>query len=373
MKFSVDSDDLRSATAHLRSIVTRGHPTPILSNIRIEAQEDKVQLRSTDLQLEMNFTLDSNTSEVGATTVSANILGDIAQRLPPKIPVEFTFQEDESKINIVAGATDCDLVTLSDKDFPEMASSENEITFNVESKVLFRLFDMTKHSVGAESARKYLQGVFLHHIETDKGNFLRCVSSDGYRLTQVDSPAPPKSDKFPPMIIPHKAVLEVIKLIKIAPQKIEISASEKKVRFSTPTMTFSSRLINSDFPTYNHLIPDPAGIRMVVDAESCLNALSRLSPVVISHNESAVAIVVSDDNLHMTVNARNLGTIQENLQVAFSSDETKIKFRHSHMLGVFTQLNEGKVSVEFQKTPNATRFTLDSDENALFILMPIRG
>lgn len=371
MKFSVNSDDLRVATNHARSIVLRGHSSPVLANILIEADENSVVFRVTDLQVEMEINLDAKVSEQGAATVSANILGELSQRLSTGIAVEFTYDQISEKIRILAGATDGDLLTLPVDDFPSKMQSEEEISFSVESKVLHRLFEMTKHSVSDESPRKYLQGVFLHGVDLEGGKFLRCVSSDGFQLSRVDAIAPLGCENIPNMLVPLKAVQEVIKMLKNAPETVQISASASKITFSTPTITFSSRLINAEFPNYNKLIPELAGIRMVIDADTCLSALGRMLAV-IPREGSAVSMEIANDNLNLSVSSPNSGTIQENIPVAFPHEKLKIKFSHAHMMGMFSLLSNCKVNVDFQSTPGATRFATDSDLNALFIVMPIR-
>ena len=372
MKFSVDADELRLATSHARSTVARGHAAPILANVLIEAAGGKAKFRATDIQVELEVSLDANVAEPGGTTVSANVLNDLARRLPPGIPVEFSFDGTKEKLQINSGPTDCSLLTLPKDDFPSMAQSDYDVTFSVEAKILHRLFDMSKLSVAPDSPRKYLQGVCFHVVgEGEDEKILRCVSSDGFQMSRIDAKAPRGCEEMNATIVPQKAVLEVIRMLESGPETVKVSVSENKIRFSTSNMTFSSRVVNAVFPDYNKLIPETANIRLEVDSDAFVKALGRLSAV-IPRDGSSVLLTMADDNLNLSVNSPMSGAIQENLDVAFPHEELKIKFNHGHLLGVFGLLGEGTVAVELQPTPGATLFSSSGDENALFVVMPIR-
>ena len=372
MKFTVDADELRVATAHARSTVARGHSAPILGNILIETSENAVNFRSTDIQVELEITLDAKVVETGGLTVSANVLNDLARRFPTGLQVEFEWNAaDDERLRIKAGSTDCLLPTLPKDDFPVIARTDYDISFPVDTRVLYRLFDLSKVSVAPDSPRKYLQGVCLHTVDGPDGTILRCVSSDGFHMSRIDAVAPPGSESMEPIIIPHKAVLEVIKMLEGRDNAVQISVSKNKVQFSGSNMTFSVRVVNAKFPDYSQLIPEPAGIRMEVDSATCLNALSRMSAVT-SREGTAVQFNMADDHLAMTVNSPFSGTIKEELNVAFPHKEMKIKFKHDQLLGIFGLLKEGSVVVDFQADAGATRFSSRNDQNALFVVMPIR-
>lgn len=375
MKFSVDADELRVATSHARSNVARGHSAPVLANVYIEATKKggKAMFRSTDVQVELEYTLDANVTVDGGTTVSAAVLDDLARRLPSGIAVEFDDQtkENPGKLEVRAGATKGTFSTLPKEDFPTFVHDDYDVKFMVESKALHRLFEMTKASVEPDSPRKYLQGVCFHVADRDDGKVLRGVSSDGFRLSRIDAKAPPKCEDMKQVIVPLKAVMEVIKMMGDAPEYTEISVSQNKVRFATPEINFTARAVSAEFPDYNKLIPESVNIRMDVDSELCQKALGRLGAVV-SPNATAVLLDIKPDNLNLSVTSTSYGKIEEDIEVAFPHEPMQIKFNHGHLSNVFSLLKEGAVSIELQKTPGATVFTSDADQNALYVVMPIR-
>ncbi|HEX8215172.1 MAG TPA: DNA polymerase III subunit beta, partial [Allosphingosinicella sp.] len=80
MKATIERATLLRCLGHVHSVVERRNTIPILSNVLIEAREDgTLRLMATDLDLQVNETIEANVTEPGATTVSAHTLFDIAR------------------------------------------------------------------------------------------------------------------------------------------------------------------------------------------------------------------------------------------------------------------------------------------------------
>ncbi len=340
----------------------------------IEADGETARFRATDTQTELEATLPAQVDRPGGTTVSAAILNDLARRLPEGMQVVFDFHAGKEKLQVIASTTDGSLLTLPKEDFPRMAEDTFETTFQIDGSVLRRLFNKSKIAAAPDSPRVYLQGVFFHFSDgaDDDGNSrLRCVSSDGYQLVRIDAEPPAGSEQMKPVIVPLKAVLEVVKMVERDNEKVEVSVSESKIRFATPRLVYSSRVLNGVFPSYANLIPTSNNIILTIDSDLLLKALLRLSAVVPAQG-GAVLMALTQDHLKMTVNSPSQGMIQEDFNVAYTHKDMQIKFNHSHLLGVCEQLEGGVARIAFQETPGATLFSSDTDAGALFVVMPIR-
>ena len=78
MKATIERATLLKGLGHVHSVVERRNTIPILSNVLIEAEEDGgLRLMATDLDLQINETVEANVGEPGATTVPAHTLFDI--------------------------------------------------------------------------------------------------------------------------------------------------------------------------------------------------------------------------------------------------------------------------------------------------------
>lgn len=358
------------AASHTRSAVTREKTSPIMSNVLIETDEDCVRFLAHDTTTQVEAFLPAVVERAGGTTVSAAILHELARRLPEGAQVGMEFDPAESILSVNTQTMDGRLVTLPREDFTRMAEDDYDLTFSMNSNVLRHMLSKTVAVVSPENARQYLRGVFFHLFETPEGAQLRCVASDAYQLVRIVADPPEGSAGMSSVIVPHKAVQEVIKMLSGGEETVEISVSETKIKFATQYIQLSTRVINGEFPDYTRLIPRNNDRILTLDRDVLLQALLRLSAVVPPH-DCAVLLNFTRDHLNMKVNTPAAGKIDEDLSVSFPHDDLQIRFRHGHLLSVTQALEEGIVKVALQETTGAVILTSDKDTGALFVLMPI--
>jgi hypothetical protein len=149
----------------------------------------------------------------------------------------------------------------------------------VPAAALRRLFDKSKFAISTEETRYYLNGVYMHVAEADGGRVLRCVATDGHRLARIDADLPEGAADMPGVIVPRKTVGELRKLLDDDDMKIAVSVSETKVRFATPDITLTSKVIDGTFPDYTRVIPQGNTRRMEVDAAEFAQAVDRVATV----------------------------------------------------------------------------------------------
>ena len=138
MKISIDRGILLKALNHVQSVVERRNTIPILSNVKVDANEKDVSLIATDLDLEIIETINANVLKSGSTTVSAHTLYDIVRKIPEGSVIDMELNKND-QMEIRSGQSNFDLPSLPDEDFPEMSSGEMPCGFNIDTNDLARL------------------------------------------------------------------------------------------------------------------------------------------------------------------------------------------------------------------------------------------
>ncbi|MEM9242060.1 MAG: DNA polymerase III subunit beta, partial [Pseudomonadota bacterium] len=279
MKFSIERATLLKAVAQAQSVVERRNTIPILANVLIEADGDSVQFRATDLDIEVVDRGPAQVERAGSTTVSAVTLHEIVRKLPDGALVSLTDDGASGRLTVEAGRSNFALATLPKEDFPVMASSEYSCNFSAKAPELRRLFDKSKFAISTEETRYYLNGVYMHVSDADGGQVLRCVATDGHRLARIDSDLPDGAGTMPGIIVPRKTVGELRKLLDDDETEIAVSVSETKVRFATPDITLTSKVIDGTFPDYSRVIPTGNTRKLEVDASEFAQAVDRVATV----------------------------------------------------------------------------------------------
>ena len=371
MKLSIERGTLLKAVSQAQSVVERRNTIPILANVLIEAEGDTVQFRATDLDIEVVDKAPAKVERAGATTVSAVTLHEIVRKLPDGALVTLTDDGASGRMSVEAGRSNFSLATLPREDFPVMASSEYSCNFSADAPVLRRLFDKSKFAISTEETRYYLNGVYMHIADGEGGQMLRCVATDGHRLARIDADLPEGAADMPGVIVPRKTVGELRKLLDDDEAKIAVSVSETKVRFATPDITLTSKVIDGTFPDYTRVIPTGNTRRLEVDASEFAQAVDRVATVS-SERSRAVKLALDEDRLVLSVNAPDSGNAEEELAVAYGDDHLEIGFNAKYLLEIASQVDRENAVFLFNSSGDPTLMREGNDTSAVYVVMPMR-
>ncbi len=371
MKLSMERGALLRAMSRAQSVVERRNTIPILANVLIEADGDAVSFRATDLDIEVTDKVPAMVTRAGATTVGAHTLHEIVRKLPDGAMVELEDDGIAGRLEVRAGRSHFSLATLPREDFPVMASSEYGCNFGCKAPVLRRLFDKAKFAISTEETRYYLNGVYMHAATGTDGPVLRCVATDGHRLARIDAELPEGAADLPGVIVPRKTVGELRKLLEDDDATIAVSVSETKLRFATPEVTLTSKVIDGTFPDYSRVIPTGNTKRLEVDAQEFANAVDRVATVS-SERSRAVKMTLDEDRLVLSVNAPDSGAAEEELAVAYSDEALEIGFNAKYLLEIASQVDRENAVFLFNSAGDPTLMREGGDELAVYVVMPMR-
>ncbi|HBS50775.1 MAG TPA: DNA polymerase III subunit beta [Rhodobacteraceae bacterium] len=371
MKISIERGALLKAVSQAQSVVERRNTIPILANVLIEAEGEHVHFRATDLDIEVVDRAPAQVERAGATTVSATTLHEIVRKLPDGALVSLTADSAAGRLTVEAGRSNFSLATLPKEDFPVMASSEYQSSFKAPAGVLRRLFDKSKFAISTEETRYYLNGVYMHVADADGGQVLRCVATDGHRLARIDADLPSGAADMPGVIVPRKTVGELRKLLDDDEAEIAVSVSETKVRFATPDITLTSKVIDGTFPDYTRVIPQNNTRKLEVDASEFAQAVDRVATVS-SERSRAVKLQLDEDRLILSVNAPDSGAAEEELAVAYGDDRLEIGFNAKYLLEIASQVDRENAVFLFNSSGDPTLMREGNDQSAVYVVMPMR-
>jgi DNA polymerase-3 subunit beta len=371
MKLSIERATLLRAVSQAQSVVERRNTIPILANVLIEAEGSTVSFRATDLDIEVVDKAPAQVERAGATTVSAVTLHEIVRKLPDGALVSLTEDSTAGRLTVEAGRSRFQLATLPREDFPIMASSDYAANFSAKAPDLRRLFDKSKFAISTEETRYYLNGVYLHVAEGTNGPALRAVATDGHRLARIDSTLPDGAKDMPGVIVPRKTVGELRKLLDDDDAQIAVSVSETKIRFATPEITLTSKVIDGTFPDYTRVIPMGNTKRMEVDAGDFAKAVD-LVATVSSERSRAVKMSLDEDRLILSVNAPDAGNAEAELAVAYGDDKLEIGFNAKYLLEIASQVDRENAVFMFSSPAEPTLMREGNDDSAIYVVMPMR-
>lgn len=371
MKFTIERATLLRSLAHVHNIVERRTTIPILSNVKLQAQGDRLSLTATDLDIAVRESTTAAVAQEGAITVSAHIMHDIIRKLPDGAQVDVALADDGGRVTVSAGRSRFQLACLPVDDFPAMAEEDLAVQFVISAEDLKRLLDKTRFAVSTEETRYYLNGIFLHVAETAGVKMLRAVATDGHRLAQVELPAPNGADDLPGIIVPRKTVQELRKLLDEIDGDVAVAASEAKIRFTFDEVVLTSKLIDGTFPDYTRVIPADNDKTLEVDSRLFAEAVDRVSTIS-SEKSRAVKLNMEKDLIVLSVSSSESGSATEELAANYAATPVEIGFNARYLLDIAGQIDGDSAVFKFLDAHSPTLVHDSGDDAAQYVLMPMR-
>ena len=370
MRLTIERSALLKALNHVQSVVERRNTIPILSNVLLSAQGDSLRLTATDLDIEISESAPGEIERGGQTTAPANYLYDFVRKLPDGSAVKLDVSGDDPRLFISAGKSRLHLPILPAGDFPSMPSDGFETRFEIEPTELGRLVDKTRFAISTEETRYYLNGIFFHTVEQG-GAKLRAVATDGHRLALADATAPKGAAGMPGVIVPRKTINELKRLLDDASDMVEVSVSPQKIRFALGDAVLTSKLIDGSFPEYARVIPKSNAKKLKIDNKAFAEAVDRVATVSAERSRS-VRLALEKDKVTLTVNNPDAGVATEDLPADYGDDAMEIGFNARYLLDVAQQIEGEEALFELADSGSPTLVRDEADENALYVLMPLR-
>lgn len=366
MKATIERATLLKGLGHVHSVVERRNTIPILSNVLLEASPDGgLRLMATDLDLQINETVEAQVSEAGATTVPAHTLFDIVRKLPEGSQVELSAADGRMQVN--AGRARFTLAALPRDDFPIIAEGELPTRFELPAATLRQIIDKTRFAISTEETRYYLNGIYLHVIDGE----MKAAATDGHRLARVTVARPDGAEAMPGVIIPRKCVAELRKLLDEVDGTVEVSLSESKIRFGLGNAVLTSKLIDGTFPDYTRVIPTANDKLLRLDPRSFEEGVDRVSTIA-SERTRAVKMTLDRDKITLSVTSPENGTAAEEVPADYAAQGIEIGFNARYLLDILGQIEGDVVEVHLADAAAPTLLRENDNAPALYVLMPMR-
>ena len=374
MKLTIERAPLLKSLGHVQSVVERRTTIPILSNVRLEARDGLLLLTATDMDLTLVSREVADVSEAGITTIAAHTLYEIVRRLADGAIVEIEQPAGSGDLHLRCGRSSFALPALAADEFPAMNEEDLDLSFELNTSTLRKLFDKTRFAMSNEETRYYLNGVHLHAIRGEgAASMLRAVATDGHRLARVETALPDGAKDIPPVIVPKKTVGEVRRLLETLDQDapVGITLSPSRIRFQIGTTVLVSRLIDGTFPDYERVIPQANDKSAVINARAFAVAVDRVATVA-TDKVRAVKLAFSESRVVASAVSAEAGRAHDEVDCELSGGDIEIGFNARYVLDITQQVDGGTIKLEMASPAAPTLIRDPEDIATIYVLMPMR-
>ncbi len=367
MKITAQRETLLHALGQTIGVIEKKQTLPILGNFCFKAENDHLTVTGSDLEVEMRSGLPVEVHQPGETTIPARKMFDICKALPDGSLISITQAENSPKVTVSANRSRFSLASLPADEYPLIEGVQAVDSFQVKTDDLIRLLQQTAFAMASQDVRYFLNGLLL---ELDE-NTIRTVATDGHRLALAEAPFSHSESVKHQIIIPRKGVLELQKLLKDAPEFIQINIGRNHISATLGQTAFTSKLIDGRFPDYNLVIPLDIDLTMQVNKEQARSAFQRAS-ILSNEQYKGVKFKISPNKLVLIGYNPEQEESEEELAVETDITELGTGFNVNYLLDAINSLDSENVLFSF-KDATSSCVVRDPDNNRCRqIIMPLR-
>src|SRR5207344_3266573 len=253
MNLTISKEQIINGLQAVQNVVSTRTTLPILSNVLLRAEADKLELTATDLDVTIACAVEAKVKKPGASTVPVKRLFGIVRELSnSEIDLEV---DDKNVCSIRSGASFYKINGLSADEFPPMPKFKEDKKVELPQEKVRGMMNKTAFAISTDESRYVLNGIFI----SLKDHKMTMVATDGRRLALVDEEVDVAANNQGEFIVPAKAVNELVRILQDKGD-VEINFSENQAAFALKdekgnVTLVITKLIEGNYPNYRQVIP----------------------------------------------------------------------------------------------------------------------
>jgi DNA polymerase III subunit beta len=366
MKLTIARDALLKPLLMIVGVVERKNTMAILSNILLQAEGNRLSLSATDSEVELvaKTELDQSVEKI-ETTIPGRKLVDICRSLPDGVSI--TLNIEKSKVTVTSGKSRFVLSTLPADEFPSMDQATDGETITVSQEQLATLLRGTYFAMAQQDVRYFLNGLLLEIAEDS----IKAVATDGHRLAMSHIEIKKHNLPARQLIVPRKAVLEIMRILEDGDDTVNIILAEKSVCFATRHFQFTSKLLDGRYPDYTRVIPQKGQNLLIADVDLLRQSLSRTA-ILSNEKYRGVRLALNKGALGLSANNPENEEAIDEIPIDYSGDIIDIGFNVNYLLDALGAVGTKNVEVSLQNASSSALIRGVGDNHSVYVVMPIR-
>ncbi len=368
MKIVCEKEKILKALNSVTKAVASKTTMPILEGILIQTNDKEVKLTTYDLEIGIEYIIDADIKEQGATVVNAIMFSEIIRKLPD---TDINISLNEKNLLVI----ECEgslykLATMNPDEFPELPQINVENSISIEQNSLKEMIRKTIFAVSTEENRPIFTGC-LFEI---KNNKLNVVAVDGFRLAWKSKFLQNNSNDFT-AVIPGRTLNEVNKIILDSFDTIKIGVAKNQALFEMENCKIVTRLLDGEFLNYSSVIPENWETRVRVNRNNVQNCFERISLISSSsiEKEKKYPVKVSIDIGKVTISCTNqTGDAKEEMYVSTEGQNLEAGFNPKYFLDALRAIDDEEIFVDFGTSISPCIIRPVEDGDYIYMILPIR-
>ena len=365
MKVTCPREELAQKLGVVGRAVSSRTSVNILTGIMLRAEDGRLSLAATDMEISLRVTLDAQVDEEGSVVIPGRLLVDIV-RLLPAGEVTLEHRAEEGIAHLVCGSASYGLHTYSPDDFPRLPEIAPDESFSVERAALLDTILKVSRSASRDESRPVLTGVLVR-FEAGK---LIMAATDSYRLSVKETEITEGPAGEIEAIVPARALSELARIAQASDaDSLTVGIQENQIVFAVDDVWLTARRIDGQFPNYRQLLPETFEAEVELPREELLDVVRRTG--LMAQRKSPLRLRFEEGQLTISAQTQDVGEAHESLPAAYTADPIEIGFNAEFLRDGLESLEDDQVRLRLI-SPLRPGLIQGAGDDFLYLIMPIR-
>jgi DNA polymerase-3 subunit beta len=274
----------------------------VLAGVYVRAVENRLTMMGTDGTTSIRTVDEDITFSKTEITfvVPGRLFTDIMKKMPKE---EISLKVHKNKVEVHhKKSSSYGMNTVDVSDFPISTYDELENGFTLPGKLLANAFKMVIPCASNKETRPILTGV---HMFSEGGNTITLVATDSFKLAYKEMKLEEDLEAFKNVVIPNGAAKDIVKILDGVEEDARVSFSDNQFRISAGTTSFSTRLLEGNYPDTSALRPKKYEAECVIHREEVIKTLDRVKVALSDKDRQALFTLKGSEGMPtLTVNCK---------------------------------------------------------------------
>lgn len=346
-----------------------------IKGILINAKDEELTMIGNNLEMSIAaISNDIQVFEEGEVVLPVEFIEILKQA--PDENIEIKLSENDFRTEIISGQANFILYGMDPEDFPlvgfEKSPDQERIDYSAQD--LKAMLKKITFAVSQDEGKPSFKGVLF---EIDEDNNIFIIASDTYRLAHLKTTLKNKSLQPLRMLIPGKALNEIMKIIDDSHESVECTYTDSDIIFYYKQFIIYSRLLENRFPNLSSIFPSAYATKIKINAHLLEKAVARASLLAGGYNHM-ISLQITEDALEI-YSGSEVGRMNEKLPISNKEgdDLPEIMLNARYFLDPLRVIDDEYVEIDFNGAYGPCIFNYqETIENGIinyrYLVLPIK-
>lgn len=369
MRLSLTQENLSRALSAVGRVVSNRSSLPVLSNVLLTADNNRLSLSATNLEIGINYWIGCKVDNGGALTVPARLFSEFVSSLPSGT---IQLDGDDTNLTIKSPQYESKINGISAEEFPAIPKLDSDPVLIMPASELREALVQVIPAASLDEARPVLAGVYFYIDEEE----LVVVASDSYRLAEkrlVLAEAPSREIK---VIVPARTIQELIRLLGDTQGNVEIYLDHNQIMFRLDDLELVSRLIEGAFPNYQQIIPESVETSFDIDTAE-FSRITKVASLFARENAGSVRIEVrAEGEVRVVSSDSEVGGNTSKADCDVQGEDGEVSLNSRYLSDALAVMHTSRVTFALSGKLSACVLrpagVSEAEDTYLHIVMPLR-